>query len=112
MIYITGGLFDIFQVQGDLIVGEETLPITLGEKKTLKLLKGIIVVAAFILFIAPFLRFVGPFSCLLLLCYVSLFLSIQTYEKRWIYPGTRLETLVEGNLFLAGLLGFIWQVLS
>jgi 4-hydroxy-3-methylbut-2-enyl diphosphate reductase len=112
MVYVTGGLFDIFQVQGDLIVGVETLPITFGEKKTLRLLKGIIIAAALFLLAAPLLRVVSPFSYLLLFCCLSLFLSLLTYERRWLYPGIRLETLVEGNFFLAGLLGLIWHFLS
>ena len=31
VVYVRSAFFDIFQVQGDLIVGSETLPITLGE---------------------------------------------------------------------------------
>jgi hypothetical protein len=45
------------------------------------------------------------------LCYLSLAVSLLTYERRWLYPGTRLETLIEGNLFLAGLLGLVWNFL-
>jgi hypothetical protein len=55
---------------------------------------------------------VGPFIYLLLLCLLSLGLSLLAYEKRWLYPGTHLEAIVEGNFFFAGLLGLIWQILS
>ena len=34
------------------------------------------------------------------------------YEKRWLYPGNRLEAMVEVNFYLAGLLGLLWQTLS
>jgi len=111
MIYVRSALFDIFQVQGDLIVGIETLPITLGEKRTLHLLKGIILSAALMLMAASIFGLVGSFSYLLLFCFVSLILSLFSYEKRWLYPGTRLEALVEGNFFLAGLFGLIWYLL-
>ena len=110
VVYVRSALFDIFQVQGDLIVGMETLPITLGEKRTLFLLKGIILSSAIVLMIAPSVGLVENFSYLLLLCYLSLSLSILTYEKRWLYTGNRLEVIVEGNLFLAGILGFIWHI--
>jgi (E)-4-hydroxy-3-methyl-but-2-enyl pyrophosphate reductase len=112
MVYVVSGLFDIFQVQGDRIVGAETLPITLGENRTLQLLKGVVFGGALILIVAPFFGPIGPFSYVLLLCFLSLFLSILTYEKRWIYAGNRLEALVEGNFFLAGLLGLFWQLLQ
>jgi hypothetical protein len=39
-------------------------------------------------------------------------MCLTAYEKRKLYPGTFLETLVEGNLFLAGFLGLIWHILS
>jgi (E)-4-hydroxy-3-methyl-but-2-enyl pyrophosphate reductase len=112
MVYVRSALFDIFQAQGDLIVGVETLPITLGERRTLQLLKGIILLGALILLATPFFTTVGPFSYLLLLCFLSLILSLLTYEKRWLYPGTRLEAIVEANFFLAGLLGLLWHLLS
>ena len=112
IVYVRSALFDIFQVQGDLVVGVETLPITLGEKRTISLLKAVILIGALILIGAPLLRLVGPFSYLLLVTLLSLSLCLFSYEKRWLYPGLRLEALVEGNLFLAGLLGLLWLTLS
>ena len=49
VVYVRGGLFDILELQGDMIVGRETLPIAIGEKRTLYLLKGIIVGGALLL---------------------------------------------------------------
>jgi len=112
MVYARSALFDIFQAQGDLIVGVETLPIVLGEKRTLFLLKGVILSGALINATAGIFGLVGPFIYLLLLCLLSLGMSLLAYEKRWLYPGTRLEAVVEGNFFFAGLLGLIWQILS
>ena len=112
MVYVRSALFDIFQVQGDLIVGVETLPITLGEKRTLVLLKGVILLAALILLVAFILGLVNPFSYALIFCLLTMTLCLLVYEKRWLYPGTRMEYLVEGNFYLAGLLGLLWQILS
>jgi (E)-4-hydroxy-3-methyl-but-2-enyl pyrophosphate reductase len=112
MVYVRSALFDIFQVQGDLIVGAETLPITLGEKKTLILLKGVMAGGAAILLGSAVLNATGPFGYLLLLCYATLAFCVITHEKQWLHPGTLLEALVESNLFLAGLLGLFWQWLK
>ena len=108
VVYVRSALFDIFQVQGDLIVGVETLPITLGERKTLLLLRGVILGGAVILAGSGLFGITSSFSYLLLPCYVTLTLSLLTYEKHWLHPGTSLEALVESNLFLAGLLGLVW----
>ena len=112
MVYTRSALFDIFQAQGDLFVGVETLPIVLGEKKTLFLLKGLILSGVLFSATAGIFGLVGPFIYLLLLCLLSLGLSLLAYERSWLYPGTRLEAIVEGNFFFAGLLGLIWQILS
>jgi len=109
VVYVRSAFFDIFQVQGDLIVGAETLPITLGEKRTLWLLKWVILVGSILLAVAPLIGWAGPFAYPLLLCYLTLTLCILAYERRALYPGTRSEAFVEANLFLSGFLALLWQ---
>jgi (E)-4-hydroxy-3-methyl-but-2-enyl pyrophosphate reductase len=110
--YIRSALFDIFQAQGDLIVGVETLPITLGEERTLLLLKGVAVFAGVFLIAATLSGATRPCAYLMLLCVLSSVLCLVAYERKWLHPGRRFEALVEGNFFLAGFLGLIWQILA
>jgi (E)-4-hydroxy-3-methyl-but-2-enyl pyrophosphate reductase len=112
VVYVRSAFFDILQVQGDLIVGSETLPITLGEKRTLWLLKLVMLLGSVVLAVAPLFGWVGPFAYLLLLCYLSLALCIIAHEKGSLFPGTRSEAFVEANLFLAGFLALLWQWLQ
>ncbi len=109
MSYTRAILFDIFQAQGDLIVGTETLPITFGERKTLILVKVILIATVFILAGSPALGLMSYFSLLMLLPLLSFAMCLLAYEKRRLYPGATLEALVEGNFFLAGFLALIWQ---
>ncbi len=109
--YARAILFDIFQVQGDLIVGVETLPIIIGEKKTLIFVKIILIATAVILAMGPVFGFVGQFSYVLLLPLLSLSFCLLAYEKRLIHPNTILEALVESNFVFSGLLAFIWLVI-
>ena len=110
MSYARAILFNIFQAQGDLIVGSETLPITLGEKKTLVLLKLILIITGAVLGLGPILGLVEAFSYIVLIPLIALRLCLMAYEKRWIYPGLALEAMVEGIFLIAGLLAVIWQV--
>lgn len=112
VVYVRSAFFDIFQVQGDLIVGAETLPITLGEKRTLWLLRWVMLVGSVFLALAPLFGWTDPFAYLLLLCYLTLTLCILAYEKGFLYPGNRSEAFVEANLFLAGFLALFWQWLQ
>ncbi len=106
--FIRTAFFDLFQVQGDLIVGVETLPITIGEKRTISLLKWIIAATVVILVMAPLTGVLSSFSFLLMPCFLTMAVCLVAYEKRKIYPGPFLEALVEGNLFFAGFLALVW----
>jgi 4-hydroxy-3-methylbut-2-enyl diphosphate reductase len=111
MSYVRSTMFDMFDVQGDLIVGTETLPISLGKRKTLLILKAVLVVACLFLLLCPFLGLVGRFSYVLLAPVITLLFCLLAYERRWVYPGFVLEAMVEGNFLIAGLLALIWQAL-
>jgi (E)-4-hydroxy-3-methyl-but-2-enyl pyrophosphate reductase len=110
--YIRSALFDIFQVQGDLIVGAETLPIFLGEQRTLSLLKLLLLVCGVILTAAPWFGLLEPLSYGMLLPFLTLTLCLFAYERHWLLPGIRFEALVDANFILVGFVGFGWQVLS
>jgi (E)-4-hydroxy-3-methyl-but-2-enyl pyrophosphate reductase len=99
-------LFSLFQLQGDLMVGTETLPITLGEKRTLALFKKILLGTALLLVFTTLFSLVGPIFSLMLVPIFTLLLCLYTYEKQWISPGIVLEGLVEANFLLAGFL--VW----
>ena len=110
--FVRAAFFDILEVQGDLVVGVETLPITLGERRTLLLLKAIIVSTALILIIAPLAGATGNFSFLMLMPLAALSVLLVVYEKGRIQHGPLLEYLVEGNFLLAGILALVWHILS
>jgi 4-hydroxy-3-methylbut-2-enyl diphosphate reductase len=107
--YVRSAFLDILQMQGDMIVGAETLPIVLGEKRTIRLLKMIIVSTALLLLISPVLNLVSPFAFLLLLCLIPLAICLQIYDEKRIYQGPRIEYLAEGGFILAGIMALIWQ---
>lgn len=106
--FTRSAFLDILQVQGDLIVGIETLPITLGEKNTLRLLKSTLAATAIILLSAPILGLLNLFSLVVLVSVSGLAFCILAYERHWLYPGLTLEALVELNFLLSGLLGIVW----
>jgi 4-hydroxy-3-methylbut-2-enyl diphosphate reductase len=107
--YAVFAFFDLFRVQGVLIVGTETLPIVLGKKKTIHILRALLITAGIVLVAGPVFGLSGQFSLVMLTPVATLGLCLVAYEKSWVYPGITLEALVEGNFFLAGLLAAIWH---
>jgi len=104
--YARAILFSLFQLQGDLMVGTETLPITLGEKRTIALFKRILLGTALLLLCSSLLTLVSSVFLFMLVPLSTLFMCLYAYEKQWLSPGIVLEGLVESNFVIAGLL--VW----
>lgn len=112
MVFIRTAFFDILDIQGDRIVGKETLPILLGEKKTVRLLK-IILFATFILLPAATLPgIISPLGVFLVSCPVFLYLVLVAFEKGRMISSTRLEFLVETHFVLAGAITLVWSAIA
>jgi 1,4-dihydroxy-2-naphthoate octaprenyltransferase len=88
------------------MVGTETLPITLGEKRTIALFKRILLGTALLLLASSLLTLVSSVFLFMLVPLSTLFMCLYAYEKQWLSPGIVLEGLVESNFVIAGLL--VW----
>jgi 4-hydroxy-3-methylbut-2-enyl diphosphate reductase len=109
MIFIRSGLFEIMAIEGDRVVGKETLAIALGKERTFTLLViGSLAFVAMLLGAAwagviPSLGYTLSLSGLYMLGYLIL------YHRDLMESSLMLESLVEGNMILAGVLAFIWD---
>ena len=111
MCYVRSALFDILNIQGDLIVGKETLPIALGEERALRLLLLLTGIFAGILLLSTGGGVVSKLGYPLTACFLIAFLYLTAYQKGWIRDGFSLQSLVDGNLLFAGVLAFTWNSL-
>ena len=111
MCYVRCGLLDILNIQGDLIVGRETLPIALGEERALKLLVSSNVFFGLLLVLSAVLKIVSNLGYPLLICFLNSFFYLTAYQKGWVRGGSHLQALAEANLLLAGLLALAWNML-
>lgn len=111
LVFVRTAFFDTLDMQGDRIVGKETIPILLGEKRTLRLLKLVLLILVAVLFISSALKLVLSVGLLLLICPVFIAAVLRVYERGLIIPGVRLEFLLESNFPLAGLVTLLWTFL-
>jgi 4-hydroxy-3-methylbut-2-enyl diphosphate reductase len=109
MIFIRSGLFEIMAIEGDRVVGKETLAIALGKERTLNLLCigsllfiGMLLGAAWA-GVIPSLGYVLSLSGVYMLGYLLL------YRRFMMESSLLLESMVEGNMILAGILAFLWD---
>lgn len=111
LVFVRTAFFDTLDMQGDRIVGKETIPILLGEKRTLRLLKSVLLILLAILFISSAFNLVPSLGLLFLVCPVFIAAVLRVYERSLIIPGVRLEFLLESNFPLAGMLTLLWSIL-
>jgi len=110
MCYVRCGLLDILNIQGDLIVGRETLPIALGEERAVKLLLSSNAFFGLLLLLSAVLNIVSSLGYPLLICFLNSFFYVTAYQKEWVRGGSSLQALAEANLLLAGLLALAWNI--
>jgi len=111
LVFVRTAFFDILDMQGDRIVGKETIPILLGEKRALRLLKTILVINFGILFISSVFQLIPSLGFLLLICPAFVFIMLSAHERGYMLPGIRLEFLVESNFVMAGVMTLVWSLL-
>ena len=111
LVFVRTAFFDVLDMQGDRIVGKETIPILLGEKRTLGLLKMILGINLGILILSSALHLISNLGVALAICPAFIFIVLSAHERGYMLPGIRLEFLVESNFVVAGLIALIWSFL-
>ncbi|MFH1033800.1 MAG: 4-hydroxy-3-methylbut-2-enyl diphosphate reductase [Pseudomonadota bacterium] len=108
MVFVRCAFFDILDVQGDLIVGKETIPIVLGESKTRRLLMSLILGLALLLALAPLWGLPSGLAWALILPVAGLGGMQIIIMRGLMMPGAASEGLVDLNFWLAGAVALAW----
>jgi 4-hydroxy-3-methylbut-2-enyl diphosphate reductase len=112
MAFIRTAFFDILDMQGDRIVGQESLPIVLGERKTLRLLKQLLAISLVFLVVGPSLRVATTLAYGLTLSVFYMAAVILAFQKNWVLPGSRFEFLVETIFVFTAGVSLVWHFLT
>ncbi len=108
LVFARTAFFNTLEMQGDRITGKETLPILLGEKKSMLLIKIILISVFFILAFSSAAGIIQKIGFYLAFLPLSLLLFIIYTEKKSMLPGIRLEFIVEFHFVLAGIIAAIF----
>ena len=109
-VFVRTAFFDILDMQGDRIVGKETIPILLGQKRAMRLLKTMLLMIMIILFLSGAFHFISNLSFALVICPIFIIIVLLAHERGFMFPGIRLEFLVETHFVLAGIITLIWSL--
>ena len=112
IVFVRTAFFDILDMQGDRIVGKETIAILLGEKRSLGLLKIMLLVLIAALLLLSSFHLISYLGFVLVASPITLLLLLAAYERGLLLPSVKLEFLVETNFILAGVIAFLWSLLG
>jgi len=110
IVFIRTAFFDILDMQGDRIVGKETIPILLGDKRAFSLLKAMLWIITIMMVLASLLHIIAGLGYFLIFCPVLIYILLVANQKGYMLPGIRLEFLVESLFVLAGIIAFLWSL--
>ena len=112
MVYVRTAIFDLLDIQGDTIVGKESIPVFIGESKTKYLLGGLILLTVFLIAVGSATGVVTKFSWCTLPSVALLAACLLIYRNRILLPGTLFEALVESFAYLAGIITAIAKLFT
>jgi len=99
-------VYSIRDVQGDRMVGRETIPVLIGEKWSRRLGMGVLLAAGAGLVFSYITGWSSILSLLFLVNLVYGFIILYLTRADWTYSDVLFETIVEGNLFLTHIFAY------
>jgi 4-hydroxy-3-methylbut-2-enyl diphosphate reductase len=111
MVFCRTAFFDILDMQGDRIVGKETIPILLGPQKTFLIIKGVLIFIMALLPIAGVLGILTPLAFVMAIAPFFLWLVVVGYERGDVLPGIRMEFKLESLFMLCGALALLYLIM-
>ena len=112
IVFVRTAFFDVLDMQGDRIVGKETIAILLGEKRSLRLLKIMLLVLIAALLLLSAFHLISYLGFVLVASPITLLVLLSAYDQGILLPSVKLEFLVETNFVLAGVIAFLWSLLG
>lgn len=107
--FIRAVVLGIRDIQGDRILGKETIPIAIGKERTKTILIIITALVTVLLSVSPFLGWTTPLGYYLLPCVAYVCGYQYLFQKRIVSEGLLPETIADFNFILAGIMAFVWK---
>ncbi len=107
--FIRAVVLNIRDIQGDRILGKETIPIAIGKERTKTILIIITALVAVLMSASPWLGWTTSLGYCLLPCVAYASGYQYLFQKRIVSEGLLSETITDFNFILAGIIAFVWK---
>ncbi len=110
LVFVRSTLYDFKDIQGDLMVGKETIPIVLGRGKTETLVVLLLIFLGAALTAAATRGWTTSLASVLLISLGYVVSYYYLYRQKITAWGFLFEWAVDGSFIFAGLLAFLWTM--
>jgi len=110
LVFVRSTLYDFKDIQGDLMVGKETIPIVLGKWNTEALVVLLLIFLGAVLTAAATLGWTTSLASVLLISLGYVVSYYYLYRQKITAWGFLFEWAVDGSFIFAGLLAFLWTM--
>ena len=101
-------LFDLRDIQGDLIVGRETLPTLVGTRKTTFLLYSLTAAQAIIIAAGALTGWLSGFGWMMLIVSTYIFVYLLLFARQVLQGELPVELTGDTQFILAGILALVY----
>jgi len=108
MVFVRSMILDMRDIQGDLMVGDETIPIILGRRLTKALLYLLLAVCAAGLIVGALAGWTSRVGLWLLIAPAYSLLCIVLYNRGVLVGGLTTEIVIDAGFYLAGLVALLY----
>ncbi len=112
LVFVRSALLDIRDIQGDRLVGKETIPIVLGTERTLQVLVSATVILALLFIVAPLSGWLRPIHASFLLGVAYLAVGAYLITRQRIVRRFLSESLVDGTFLVFGAVALMTMLIG
>ncbi len=109
-VFIRSVIFDIISIEGDRIVGRETIPIFIGPKRTQMILLLLSIIIGTFMISSTVFKLLPTLGYYLILSPAFMVLCLYFFQKRRTQAGRLFEAIIDSNFILTGLVTYLWQL--
>ena len=112
IVFIRSSMVDLLDIQSDRLIGRETIPVVIGEKKTKKLVILTVIILELILFFAYLTNVASSLALVLMISLFYILMCFKLYDRKTGFSGTILEGLLETSYIVIGMATLGWCILT
>jgi 4-hydroxy-3-methylbut-2-enyl diphosphate reductase len=109
-VFIRSLVFDILSIEGDRIIGRETIPILIGPKNTQVMLLVLSLTMGVFMFLSASLGIIPSLGYYLVFSPVFMIGCFYAFQKRRIQVNNLFEAVIDSNFILIGIITYLWQI--